>query len=65
VFAIRMAAIAELRDVLAKGLGGGKQRLAALDLALDFNTWRRLVRRSGLSHADAVDLMTSSVRCAG
>lgn len=40
------------------------QRLvAAVDHALDFQTWRSLVRRHGLRDADAVELMVTLVRC--
>lgn len=36
---------------------------AALELALDFNTWRLLVRRSGLSSRQAAELMTATLSC--
>jgi AcrR family transcriptional regulator len=53
-------------DAVAKSLLGGRpergarRRLvrAAVAHALEFATWRSLVRRQGLSTADAVDLMT-------
>ena len=56
--------MAEIREALADGLAVGRIRhrvQAALTLALDFHTWRSLVRDSGLSQADAVDLMVDSV----
>ena len=59
-------ALAAVRASLAEGLArGGRRRrvLAALDLALDFQTWRSLVRRSGLTRGQAVELMVSAVVC--
>jgi AcrR family transcriptional regulator len=53
--------LAAMRAALAEGLGG--RAPAALDLALDFNTWRTLVRRTGLSQDEAVDLMTAALGC--
>jgi len=54
-----------IREVLAEALPAGDSPalLATLDLVLDFNTWRLLVRRSGLSQDKAVELMVSVVRC--
>ena len=37
---------------------------ALLDLALDFTTWQALVRRSGLSRDEAVELLVDLVGCA-
>ena len=37
---------------------------AALDLALDFQAWRTLVRRGGIGDEQAVGLMVELVRCA-
>jgi AcrR family transcriptional regulator len=57
--------LAAIREALAHGLprgARGRRALAALDLALDFNTWRLLTRRSGLSGRQAVELM---VACTG
>jgi hypothetical protein len=34
-----------------------------LDLALDFNTWRLLVRRNGLSQGEAVALADAILDC--
>src|ERR1041385_4858087 len=36
---------------------------ATLALALDFYTWRNLVRRSGLSSEEAVETMVAALRC--
>jgi AcrR family transcriptional regulator len=60
------SALAAMREVLADGLLNDSARLgAALHVALDFNTWRTLVRRSGLSRDEAVELMVSFVLYAG
>jgi AcrR family transcriptional regulator len=59
-------AMADLRDALAEGLqreSGTPHLIAALDLVLDFNTWRLLVRGSGLSQEDAVELVAAMLRC--
>ena len=64
IVAARIApALAEIRDALADGLvpRNAKRRRAALDLALEFHTWRSLVRRSGLSRRDAVEVMVAAV----
>jgi AcrR family transcriptional regulator len=57
-----------IQEVLVAGFGvrGGRRlRLrAAVGLATDFQTWRLLVRRSGMPQADAVELMTRLVACA-
>jgi AcrR family transcriptional regulator len=58
-----------MRDVLAAAWGearGERRRLltAALDLALDFQTWRTLVRRGGIGDEEAIELMAEMVRCA-
>ncbi len=54
-----------IREVLAEALpaGGSPELIATLDLVLDFNTWRTLVRRGGLAQDAAVELMVSVVRC--
>jgi AcrR family transcriptional regulator len=58
--------LADLRDVLACGWsarGRKRQRLlAALGLALDFNTWKRVVRDEKLNPEDAVQMMIGLVR---
>jgi len=57
-----------MRYVLATGWGLEDQRLslllAALGHALDFHTWRSLVKQQGLSDEQAVGLMVKMVRCA-
>ena len=52
---------------LAKLLPGARRRTAQamLQLALDFNTWRLLVRRSGLSTRQAAELMATTLSCIG
>ena len=56
----------QMRYVLATGWGAEDERLAlllaAIGHALDFETWRSLVRRQGLSDDMAVDLMVGTVR---
>lgn len=55
-----------LRDALAEGLqcdGRAPRLTAALDLALDFNTWRLLTRRNGLAQDEAVALVASILHC--
>ncbi len=56
------------RDTLADGWGArGKRRevlLCALGHALDFQTWRSLVRQQGLSDEQAIELMVGMVCCA-
>jgi AcrR family transcriptional regulator len=59
-----------MRDILAAGwkaIDGQRNLLvAALDLALDFQTWSTLVgrRREGIGDEEAVELMVEMVRCA-
>jgi AcrR family transcriptional regulator len=65
IAALRMAAMADLRDALLEGLkryGASAQLAPALDLAIDFNTWRLLVRRDGLSEQDAIELLVAVLR---
>lgn len=54
------------RETLARGWGArGRRReelLAAIGHALDFNTWRSLVRQQGLEAEQAVELMARLVR---
>ena len=56
-----------MRDVLATGWGVGDERLdlllGILGHALDFQTWRSLVRQQGLSDERAVEAMAGMVRC--
>ena len=51
--------IAAYREVLGTGLTA-KQR-AMLNLALDFSTWRSLVRESGLNRSAAVTVMVKAI----
>ena len=56
-----------MRDALADAFGASGERhealLAAVVLALDFQTWRTLVRLQGLDKEKAVELMVGMVRC--
>jgi AcrR family transcriptional regulator len=52
-------ALHAVRQVLAEGLDGPRC-LAALELALEFGTWR-LLHRSGLTQDDAVETMVAAV----
>jgi hypothetical protein len=53
---------------LATGWGAEDERLsllmAALGHALDFQTWRSLVRQQDLDDEQAIELMVKMVRCA-
>jgi AcrR family transcriptional regulator len=51
------AELAALADDLAKGFARRRAARAAIGHALEFETWRSLVRRQGLSRASAVDAM--------
>jgi hypothetical protein len=57
-----------MRYVLVTGWGVEDERLAlllaALGHALDFQTWRSLVREQDLDDEQAVGLMVNMVRCA-
>ena len=53
------APIAACERVLAAGLG--KRQKAMLHLALDFYTWRSLVRASGLKTSAAVETMVLAI----
>jgi AcrR family transcriptional regulator len=55
------AARRELADLLSRGLPRRKAVRAAVGHALAFETWRSLVRREGLSRAQAVDAMVRLV----
>jgi AcrR family transcriptional regulator len=57
--------LALIGGVLAQVLPGRPRNRtsAALELALDFNTWRLLVRRSGLTSRQAAELMTATLAC--
>ena len=56
-----------VRGNIANAFGASGERhealLAALALALDFQTWRTLVRQQELSQDQAVGLMVGMVRC--
>ena len=56
-----------MRYVLATGWGVRDERLAlllaALGHALDFQTWRSLVRQQGLDDGRAIEVMVGMVRC--
>lgn len=53
-----------LAEELSRGIGANVRQRAAVSLALSFFTWRDLVRGSGLSADEAVDLVVRAVRCA-
>ena len=59
---------ARMREVLSVGweVRGQRRELlaAALGHALDFGTWRSLVRQQGLTDEQAIELMVCTVRCA-
>lgn len=57
-----------VRDVLAAAWGTqnapcGTRIRAAIGHAISFQTWRSLVREQGLEDTEAVELMTSMLRC--
>jgi AcrR family transcriptional regulator len=56
-----------MRDTIADAFEASGERhealLGAIALALDFQTWRTLVRGQGLSEDRAVELMVGMVRC--
>ena len=56
-----------MRDALADGWEASDERrevlLAAIGLALDFQTWRTLARQQGLTDERAVELAVRMVRC--
>src|SRR4051794_35211398 len=56
--------LAGTRDMLA-GRRSGARRRAAIGHALDFETWRSLVRRQGRSNREAVELMALLVAATG
>jgi AcrR family transcriptional regulator len=57
----------KMRDTIAEAFGASGERreelLGAVALALDFQTWRTLVRQQGLDQDRAVGLMVGMVRC--
>lgn len=56
-----------MRDTIADAFGTGEEHredlLGAVTLALDFQTWRTLVRQQGLDQDRAAALMVGMVRC--
>ncbi len=56
--------LAALADDLARGFRKTRAARAAIGHALEFETWRSLVRRQGLSHADAIDAVVLFARSA-
>jgi AcrR family transcriptional regulator len=57
----RRSAVGSLRDAVAAGWPRRKAARAAIGHALDFETWRSLTRRQGLTRKQAVDAMLSFV----
>jgi hypothetical protein len=57
----------KMKEALCAGWetsGGPKPALVgAIGLALDFQTWRTMVRKQGMNDEQAVELMTRMVRC--
>ena len=57
----------KMRDTIAEAFGASGERReelrGAVALALDFKTWRTLVRQQGLDQDRAVRLMVGMVRC--
>ena len=58
--------LSEAEDILVAGWGEGDPALqrASIALAVDFPTWRLLVRGRDLGDSEAVELMTRAVVCA-
>jgi AcrR family transcriptional regulator len=61
VLARRAAHMASVADAVSRGWPRRKPVRAAIGHALEFETWRSLVRRQGLSQAQAVDAMAHFV----
>ncbi len=57
-----------MQEILAAGWGTSDESpgllLSAIGLALDFQTWRAMVRTQDLSDEQAIELMVGMVRCA-
>jgi AcrR family transcriptional regulator len=57
-----------MKQILAAGWGTSDESprllLSAIGLALDFQTWRAMVRTQDLSDEQAIELMVGMVRCA-
>ncbi len=58
----RAGRMQRIRTVLGEPFPRRRRVQAALDLAVDFHTWRRLTR-SGLSREQAVESMVRALRC--
>jgi len=67
LFERRRRYLSEAEDILVAGWGEGDPALrrASIALAVDFPTWRLLVRGRDLGDAEAVELVTRAVVCAG
>ncbi len=56
-----------MRDTIAQAFAVEDERrealLAAAALALDFQTWRTLVRQQGFEDEEVIELMVGMVRC--
>ena len=68
VFEARIKHQERMRDALAAGLGQGegqhhKQLCGAMWVALEFQTWRALVRQQGFEDEEVIELMVGMVRC--
>jgi AcrR family transcriptional regulator len=61
IWAERLRALDELADQLARPLGRRRVVRAAVGHAAAFETWRSLVRREGLSNAQAADAMVAFI----
>ena len=62
VWAQRLQALSSLADRLAALVGRRKVVRAAVGHAVEFETWRSLVRRQGFSNAEAAAAMVAFVR---
>ena len=56
--------IGAIFGILSEGFPRSKRHAALLNLALQFTTWRSLVRDSGLEHDQAVETMVDAFRSA-
>ena len=68
VFEARIKHQESMRDALASGWKEGdgqhhKQLYGALWVALEFQTWRALVRQQGFEDEEVIELMVGMVRC--
>jgi AcrR family transcriptional regulator len=61
IWAERLRALDELADQLARPLGRRRVVRAAVGHAVALETWRSLVRREGLSNAQAADAMVAFI----